>query len=1316
MHVEKDIAASRRPKPPALKWLLRALLALALLLGLSLGGGLLWLRSQNAVDYALEQLPGLLSGAGLNINIESAEGPLPQHLLLQGIIVSDTHGPWLKIKELELRVAVWSLLHGMARFELIRIDAPELLRLPDLPAQGERAEPETDSVRPSLLMPVAVELDDLSLNNASLAWSALGFSADNPPPPGVELNQPLQLTLAAKGSLENGLARAQAELTAVVGPDLEARLSLPNLGLNLAGTGEDSITAEALLSVKSGPNTNELTLSLQAEDDGVRLALSRCAVQGMGLTISGDGVWQRNTDALNARFTLNSAEQASWQELAAELGGVDKQLLAALADPLALKVTLNGQTRGELNLDIDRLLAGIITGQGKVAANINDRQAEASSNKAGALKANLSLAAENLAPLGLGVSGPLAVNFNANGNMRAAQVSLDLNSAALETAAGSLKQLAGSLSGSFKLDDRTGVNAAGELKVKTASGPGGAADIDTAWQVSLPGKGVASPLRAEVRDLTMFAFGVDLSGALSVEQKQNTAEQNSAAGTDNLLWPQGLRLDGGLNAAVRDWTHISALLGMPAQGAPASAEAVFKHNNDIQSAALRLNLPALSLPETGSLTFKNVTADINARFSANDHNLNAHLSSGPGSAGGLAWSGADFRVDGKAQQGTFSLAVKGPAQAEDANKTDLAAAQGQYNLEQKQLTLNALSGRDPSSGLAARLQQPVTLVFADGIEVRGLNLSLQPAGSLKADAVIRPDALKAQAELTDLPLAVINGLAGTTLPPGNLEAHLACQGGRNGPQGDFSLALRLDKPQGSTGAQSASAQPDVSVQASLTRAQGRLWLQGNGAFALLDAAQAQTPHAGNSAAPLSFQIPMRLDPKGLPLPDAAGPLRVKLDWTGQIAPLWSLLPMPDQDLSGLAALNVSAGGSLNAPTFNGGVYIAGGRYEDRDLGIVLTDIALEAEAEKNGQVHVVLALADGKGGTAGLEGRLSPAAAAPLNLRGQLKHLAPLHRDDLDLTITGLLHVQGDLLSPAITSRLLVERGEVNLVSSLGQGAATTLEISDDQEKSAAVRASPTCDIQVEIPRYFFVRGRGLDSEWQGDLQVSGTLAEPEIKGKLKPVRGTFDLLSRTFTFDGGGIEFAGGTKIDPGLNLKLAYDAQNLTAIIRARGTVSKPEIKLESTPPLPQDEVLAQVLFAKSTSDLSRFEALQLANGLRTLMGKGEGLDVLTTMREATGFDVLRLGSSDSEKDARRSDAAGNVGNIPGQTNTPQVSDEESTPTLEAGKYINDSIYVGVEQGISQEDTGVRVEIELFPNVSVQGSTSPDSSKIGAGWKMDY
>lgn len=519
MHAEKETTA-RRPGHPAFKCLLRSLLALALLVVLILGCGLLWLRSQSAIDYALGQLPGLLSGTGLSVNIETAEGPLPQHLLLQGVTVHDQNGAWLKIKELELRVAVWPLLHGVARLELIRIDTPDLLRLPDLPAQKETSPPAADDAQSPLLLPVAVELNDFSLSDASLAWDVLGFTADNPPPPGIALNLPLQLNLAAKGSLENGLVQAQAELTAISGPELEARLSLPNLRLNLAGTGNDSATAEILLAIRRGTRADELTLSLQAQDDGRRLAISRCAAQGMGLTISGDGAWQRDTDALNANLIISSAAQAPWQELATELGGVDKQLLAALADPLNLNITLNGQSRGELSLNLAKLRVGIIAGQGEITANINDWRAGAAPDKAGNLKANLDLAAEDLAPLGGGVSGPLAVKLAADGNMRDAQLSLDLSSAELKTGAGRLEQFAARLSGAFNVDARGGVNASGKLKASTASSPGGATDISTAWQVDLPGQDAGTPLRAEARDLALFAFGVDLNGNLVVEQEQ----------------------------------------------------------------------------------------------------------------------------------------------------------------------------------------------------------------------------------------------------------------------------------------------------------------------------------------------------------------------------------------------------------------------------------------------------------------------------------------------------------------------------------------------------------------------------------------------------------------------------------------------------------------------------------------------------------------------------------------------------------------------------------------------------------------------------
>ena len=153
----------------------------------------------------------------------------------------------------------------------------------------------------------------------------------------------------------------------------------------------------------------------------------------------------------------------------------------------------------------------------------------------------------------------------------------------------------------------------------------------------------------------------------------------------------------------------------------------------------------------------------------------------------------------------------------------------------------------------------------------------------------------------------------------------------------------------------------------------------------------------------------------------------------------------------------------------------------------------------------------------------------------------------------------------------------------------------------------------------------------------------------------------------------------------------------------------------------MLARVLFGKDISELSRFEALQLANSVRELAGAGQGggISALTTVRKSLGLDMLRLGGGDADNTRTTSGMAGEAG-APGlpsaQTGGNKASPDSGLPSLEAGKYINDSIYVGVEQGASPESTGVRVEIELTPHINLQGKTSPSSSQLGVGWKMDY
>ncbi len=247
----------------------------------------------------------------------------------------------------------------------------------------------------------------------------------------------------------------------------------------------------------------------------------------------------------------------------------------------------------------------------------------------------------------------------------------------------------------------------------------------------------------------------------------------------------------------------------------------------------------------------------------------------------------------------------------------------------------------------------------------------------------------------------------------------------------------------------------------------------------------------------------------------------------------------------------------------------------------------------------------------------------------------------------------------------------------------------------------PAQDVQITIPRRFFIRGRGLDSEWEGELHVGGAASSPVLTGSLRPVRGQFELLSRTFMFSEGTIAFQGNEPPDPDLNLDLTYESSLLAAVIKVGGTASHPALSLESRPAMPQDEIMAAILFGKRASDLSRFEILQVANGLRVLAGVGDsGFDPLTTLRRTLGIDVLRVGGGSDSSGRSRSGSDDGMDDL----------------NLEAGKYVLDNVYVGVIQGATDGSTGVRVEVELLPNLTIEGRSTSTSSEVGVGWKRDY
>jgi translocation and assembly module TamB len=144
---------------------------------------------------------------------------------------------------------------------------------------------------------------------------------------------------------------------------------------------------------------------------------------------------------------------------------------------------------------------------------------------------------------------------------------------------------------------------------------------------------------------------------------------------------------------------------------------------------------------------------------------------------------------------------------------------------------------------------------------------------------------------------------------------------------------------------------------------------------------------------------------------------------------------------------------------------------------------------------------------------------------------------------------------------------------------------------------------------------------------------------------------------------------------------------VVRVKGTAAKPEITLSSTPVLPQDEVLARVLFGVSAAQLSAGQTAQLASSLASLQGGG-GFDLIGNLRQFAGLDRLALGAAQ------------------GSTAT----------TVSGGKYLTENVYLELTGGgrtgpSAQVEWRVRRDLSLVSQVGTQGD-----ARLSIRFRKDY
>jgi translocation and assembly module TamB len=1022
------------------------------------------------------------------------------------------------------------------------------------------------------------------------------------------------------------------------------------------------------------------SLAATAALDGRTFDLTHLSAEGAGVTLGGSGNLTEG-GAIEGNLRLSVADLRPFSGLAghALAGSAEFEANAAREGMAGFKAQFDGSTTG-LKTGIaaaDALLAGSATITGSVQRD-----------SAGALSADRFAIAGAAAQL----SGD--ARFDPASNRLAAALTLDLPR--LKPLGASLgTEMAGALSAHLKAEgtlDRLGLTSDIEGGDIAAAG----AKLDRLRLVArVPD---LSDPKAAI-DGSFRAYGLDGTLALAAEPKgpelvlprlRVTAADSAVDGSLRIALDTGL-VRGSISGRAPDLARWSKLAGTSLGGSIDFVAGLEARDGQL----IDLSFNGTRLAEgAGSSRIGIGRLTLTARF--------ADILRTPSGTGRLSLTSANFGA-GEFATATLALDASRPGrfmfQGDAKGQPLTVALAGEGGLEPGRLDLRLTRLNGSLGNDRIFLEQPVTL------SKRGADLTLSGlaldwgTGRITGSAGVRGESLSLALNAADLSIASGARLAGYRQVRGTLNLGATVSGTLRVPQGHVSLNAR-----------------DLTLASSKHSQLTSLGLafDGNWNGRNLDL-KGQVTGLKGDAISASGSVPLLFTPAlGISLPPD-GRLALQVQGAGQIEHLADLLPLGEDRLSGRFAADAAVGGTVAAPAASGRLKLSDARYENFATGAVLTKMQADLVGDRDRFTLTSFSAADTASGTLNAQGNvvLGGPSGPTAELTATLANFRVAARDEAVATASGTVAIAGPLTSPKVTAPLTVDRADINLPDSLPPNVVV-LKVVETNGKTGKPPPSPpanqqppalpaTLDIKLDMPGNIFVRGHGLESEWRGKLTITGTSAAPAISGSLEQIRGSVDLLGKTFTLTRGAITFDGSAKLDPVLDIVAEASAADITAQVNIGGFASAPTITLSSTPPVPQDEILARVLFNRGVGQITAGEGLQLAAAAGTLAGGGPG--VLDRLRGGLGLDWFRLGSGPSGPASTTLNPRAASGGAASGT------------TVSAGKYIAPGVSVGVSQGLSPPTSKITVEIEVRPHLTVQGEAGQSGSTgIGLNYNYDY
>lgn len=1232
-----------------------------------------------------------LSGVGRDVRIVGFQGALSSQASIAELTIADGEGIWLRLTDLELDWNRSALLRGrievtelsVAQIELIRPPVPD----PSLPS----AEASSGFSLPEL--PVSVQIGRVAAESVSLGAAVIG--------------QAIEISLEGSASLADGEGSAELALQRIDGPQGSVLLSgayvnaTQNLTLDLAVEEERGGILSTLMGLPGAPSI-QLVVTGDAPVDDFTADMTLATDDAERL--SGQVVLQTlREDAPVTDGADGSEDELVTNRFVIDIGGDIAPLFAPdyqdfFGSEIQLDVTATRMPDGRLVLEGLDLAAQSIQLSGS-AELATDGWPE-----------RLALAGRIAAADGTPVLLPLS---GVETRLDGADLDLTFNA---ETGDNWTLEL--DLRGLNRPDltaDRAVLTGQGLIsRTEGGNGPGlvnGRITFDTLALVSAD-PALAQALGGDVAGGLRFEWTTE--GPLQISDLSLTVADTALTGSADIALGQGdtalseLTTDFDLRLVAANLARFAGLAGQPLGGA-ADLAATGSVKPLTGAFALDLSGTAQDLITGQERVDPLITGASELVLQVRRDETGTRVDRFE-----IVTSGTDLR--GSAVLRTDASTVDLTARLTDAGLV-LDGISGpiavKLDADQQGETWDVVLDAEAPGQTIARLSGTVT---GDGVETLLVDGNMTArVGNLSAWSTVAGRPLSGAAQFSlDASGDVLarsgtaqGRLNGTNLAIGQETADLLLRGEstlsfnlRQTAEGATILeAIELRTPQATADVSGQIAQQDsrIRFEAAL-RNIGLLAPDISGPASISGVAQSQGDN---------WQIDATANgPGGITARTngtvAANGQRVNLDLQGSAPLSLANTQLRPNSVTGLLSFDLAVNGPPALSSVSGVLSTNSARVTLPGAGLALADLGVTVRLG-NGQAQVSAQAGLSSGGQIVMSGPVALNAPYNADLTVDLREARLTQRNLYETTANGRVTLNGPLTGGAqIGGTINLGTVEVRIPESMGPTFANLPNLQHRGESPASrqtrqwaglaaapgeTRAGPgvsfPIDLLINAPARIFVRGRGLDAELGGQLRLTGTTADLIPQGQFNLVRGRFNILGQRLDLTEGLVSLQGA--FDPFIRFIAETEAQGSSIRIGLEGPASAPELTLTSSPELPEDEVLALLLFGRGITDISALQAVQLAGAISTLSGRGNGLS--EGLRGAIGVDDLDLTTSDTgETEAR------------------------------VGKYISENIYTDVTVNTAGE-TQINLNLNVTNSITVRGRLNSDGATgIGVYIERDY